>query len=120
MTRVSKPSIGADSHWSRPLPWGTPTLPAPTTVILESMGRKGRAAAERKQRLVMDGAFAAALVTRGNGRSPAPRVHLPPRVGAQLVDLIERAATGDAQALFRAAIGARRPSRGDQGAQVVI
>src|SRR6266702_5649643 len=60
-TRVSKPSIGADSHWSSPLPWGTPsitsrrttrrascfsarrwaavapTLPAPTTVILLSI-----------------------------------------------------------------------------------
>src|SRR5439155_15103536 len=63
-TRVSKPSIGADSHWSSPLPWGTPsitstrttrrassfsarrwaavapTLPAPTTVILLIMGSK--------------------------------------------------------------------------------
>src|SRR6059036_459675 len=59
--RVSNPSIGADCHWSRPFPCGTPsitstrttvrasccsasrwaavapTLPAPTTVILLSM-----------------------------------------------------------------------------------
>src|SRR6478609_1882190 len=61
MTRESKPSIGADCHWSSPLPCGTPsttstittvrassfsatrcavvapTLPAPTTVILLTM-----------------------------------------------------------------------------------
>src|SRR5579872_1318091 len=61
MTRESKPSIGADSHWSRPLPCGTPsttstittcrassfsanrwavvapTFPAPTTVIFSTM-----------------------------------------------------------------------------------
>src|SRR5690242_10924220 len=61
MTRESKPSIGADCHWSNPLPCGmpsamststtvpassfsatrcavvAPTLPAPTTVILLTM-----------------------------------------------------------------------------------
>src|SRR5258705_3774215 len=70
-----------------------PTLPAPTTVILLSMPK---------------------------ATSPAPRVHVPPRVRAQRVDLIERAAIGECQALLGTAIRARGPRRRNQGTQVVI
>src|SRR5256714_12191868 len=108
--------MGADSHWSSPLPWGTPsitstrttrlasslsarrwatvapTLPAPTTVIL----------------LIIE------------GRSPSARMHLAVGIGAQRVDPVQRAAVGDAESLFGAAIGAALPHLPDERRQLRV
>src|SRR6266699_976662 len=133
-TRVSKPSIGADSHWSSPLPWGTPsitstrttrrascfsarrwaavapTLPAPTTVILFSMGSKAT------------DSFPLSTTWRGGQgvRSTPPRVHLPMGIGAQRIDPVERAAIRDAEALLGPAIGAALPRRPDERRQLLV
>src|SRR5438105_1778267 len=133
-TRVSKPSMGADSHWSSPLPWGTPsitstrttrrassfsarrcaavapTLPAPTTVIVFIMRAKAR------------GSFPLSTTWRGGQgvSSPAPGVHLPMGIGAQRVDLVERAAIGHAESLFGPAIGATLPRGPDERRQLLV
>src|SRR2546421_8449564 len=126
--------MGADSHWSSALPWGTPsitststtrrascfsarrwaavapTLPAPTTVILLSMGSKAT------------DSFPISTTWRGGQgvRSPAPRVHLPMRIGTQRVDPVQRAAIGHAEALFGSAVGAALPCRLDQRRQLLV
>src|SRR6184192_3191345 len=126
--------MGADSHWSSPLPWGTPsitstrttrrassfsarrwaavapTLPAPTTVILLIMGSKA-----------MD-SFPLSTTWRGGQglRSPAPCVHLPMGIGAQRVDPVERAAIGHAESLFGPAIGATLPRCPDQRRELLV
>src|SRR6266480_2945241 len=111
ITRVSNPSIGADSHWSSALPWGTPsimstrttrrasscsarrwaavapTLPAPTTVILLSI---------RDPELT-------------RRWSPAPGVHLAVWVRAQVRDRVQRAAFPDRQSLLRPTVGSPLP-----------
>src|SRR2546421_4257860 len=126
--------MGADSHWSSPLPWGTPsitstrttrlasslsarrwatvapTLPAPTTAILFIMRAKAR------------GSFPLSTTWRGGQgvRSPAAGVHLPVGIGAQRVDPVQRAAIGDAEPLFGAAIGTALPRLADERRQLRV
>src|SRR2546427_3020174 len=134
MTRVSNPSIGADSHWSRPFPCGTPsitstrttvrascfsarrcaavapTLPAPTTVILFIMGGKATDSFP--------------LATGGSGceggRSPAPGVHPPVGIGPQRIDPIQGPPVRHAEPFLRPAIAAALPRFPDERRQIFI
>src|SRR5438477_1038654 len=126
--------MGADSHWSSPLPWGTPsitstrttrrascfaarrwaavapTFPAPTTVILFIMGSKPT------------DSFPLSTTWRGGRgvRSAAPGVHLPMGIGTQRVDPVQRAAIDHPEALFGSAVGAALPCCPDERRQLLV
>src|SRR6266513_4540523 len=134
MTRESKPSIGADCHWSSALPCGTPsitstrttvrascfsarrcaavapTLPAPTTVILFIMRAKST------------GSFPLSTMwSRGQGvRLSPPRVHLAVGIGAERIDPIQRAPVRHPEPLLRPAIGAALPRVPDERREFFI
>src|SRR5712664_1824732 len=110
--------MGADSYWSSPFPWGTPsmtstrttvrassfsvsrwavvapTFPAPTTVILLSIAFEGLKAPK------------ATLA--------ATRMHLTVWVSAQPVNLIERRTVHHSEPLLGPSIRAAAPRRRDQ------
>src|SRR5438128_8773894 len=134
MMRVSNPSIGADCHWSRPFPWGTPsitstrttvrasscsasrwaavapTLPAPTTVILFIMGSKAT------------DAFPLSTTWKGGQgvRSPSPCMHLAVGVGAQRIDPVQGTPVRYAESLLRPAVAATLPRFPDEGRQLRV
>src|SRR5437867_4723924 len=121
--RVSNPSIGADSHWSSAFPCGTPSITSTRTTVRASSFSASRWAAVAPTLpapttviLVSTGTFRS---VRG-GPSPAPRMHLPVRVGAQRVDPVERAAVGKREALLGAAVGAALPRLPDERRQLRV
>src|SRR5256885_13058683 len=87
-----------------------PTLPAPTTVILLSMGSKAT------------DSFPLSTTWRGGQgvRSPSAGVHLPVGIGAQRVDPVQRAAIGHPEALFGSAVGAALPCCPDERCQLLV
>src|SRR5256885_7760915 len=87
-----------------------PTLPAPTTVILLSMGSKAT------------DSFPLSTTWRGGQgvRSPSSGVHLAVGIGAQRIDPVERAAVGHTEALFGSAVGATLPCRSDERRQLLV
>src|SRR5881628_252810 len=106
----TRTTVRASSFSARRWAAVAPTLPAPTTVILFSMGGKAT------------DSFPLSTTWRGGQgvRSAAPRVHLPVRVRAQGLDPVQRAPVGHAEPLLGAAVPATLPGLPNQRRQLRV
>src|SRR2546423_6352855 len=108
--------MGADSDWSSPLPWGTPSITSTRTTRLAS-SLSARRWATVAPTLPAPTTVILFII---EGRSPSARMHLAVGIGAQRVDPVQRAAVGDAESLFGAAIGAALPRLPDERRQLRV
>src|SRR2546421_6575955 len=108
--------MGADSHWSSPLPWGTPSITSTRTTRLAS-SLSARRWATVAPTLPAPTTVILFII---EGRSPSARMHLAVGIGAQRVDPVERAAVGHAEALFSPPIGAALPRSPDERGELLV
>src|SRR2546421_4151649 len=108
--------MGADSHWSSPLPWGTPSITSTRTTRLAS-SLSARRWATVAPTLPAPTTVILFII---EGRLPSARMHLAVGIGAQRVDPVERAAVGHAEALFSPPIGAALPRSPDERGELLV
>src|SRR5687767_13999930 len=77
-------------------------------------------AAHRRAMLPVFGGICGSMSATWRATSAAPRVHLPPRIRAETIELVQRATLAERRPLLGAPVGARRPSIANQRSDLIV